>query len=198
MIEAPWSEIKRIADAKGIPMQWVQVGDNYHIALVDGLFTLYCLLPLAVDNVATNVFEASYKAAGNKSIALKQTALVNPESYRFRGNATPWINCAPGTTNLDIMPSATEVRYVDGGIIVTKDANPGDYCSFQVVHPTYGVVETYVPKWFVTPGTGQQLIQVYPASIPAGITLRVVYTNSGSSDVGVGVNYRLHRVGTGT
>ena len=67
MIETTWSEIKRIADSKGLPVQWVQAGNNYHVCLVDGPFKLFCLLSLS-SNDDTDVFEASYKAGGNKRV----------------------------------------------------------------------------------------------------------------------------------
>lgn len=121
------------------------------------------------------------------------TALPDPGSFRFRGDTTPWTTCSPGTTNLELV--ITEERYIDGGTVVVKDANPGDYCTFQIVHPVAGVVEQFVNKWFVIPGTGKMDIQVYRAKVPAGLTIRVVYNNVGATDVECGINLRLHKLG---
>jgi hypothetical protein len=92
-------------------------------------------------------------------------------------------------------PSATEDRWVDGGALLYKDANPGDYVTFQVVHPLAGVIETYVPSWLIVPGTGREEVRVYPAKIPAGLILRLLYVNTGETSAYCGANYRLHKKG---
>jgi hypothetical protein len=125
--------------------------------------------------------------------AITPTALPDPANFRFRGDATAWATCAPGTTNLNYV--VTEERYVDGGVVIVKDANPGDYCTFQVVHPQAGVVEQFVNKWFVIPGTGKMDVNVYRARVPAGLTIRIVYNNVGSTSVECGINLRLHKLG---
>jgi hypothetical protein len=126
--------------------------------------------------------------------AITPTALPDPASFRFRGDATPWTTCAPGTTNLDL--TMAEERYVDGGVVIVKDANPGDYCVFQVVHPIAGVVEQFVNKWYVIPGTSKMDVNVYRAKVPAGLIIRVVYNNVGGTNVECGINLRLHKAGT--
>lgn len=195
MIECTWEELKRVAETKQIALQWVQVGDNYHVALVDGPFTLLALVP--VDD-SHEFVSAGHRAAGNRMVVNKTTALANPEDFRFRGTSTAWTQCPAGqTTHIDITPSATEDRWVSGGFVIHKDVNPGDTVSFKVVHPLAGVVETYVPSWLLPPGTGSQKIEVYPARIPAGLILRVSYTNTGATSAYCGINYLLHRRGTG-
>jgi hypothetical protein len=126
--------------------------------------------------------------------AITPTALPDPANFRFRGDATAWTTCAPGTTNLDLLMA--EERYVDGGVVIVKDANPGDYCVFQVVHPQAGVVEQFVNKWFVIPGTGKMDVNVYRAKVPAGLTIRIVYHNVGNTNAECGINLRLHKLGT--
>lgn len=119
------------------------------------------------------------------------TALPDPNGFRYRGNATPWTACSPGATNLDLTMS--EELHVDGGTVIVHNANPGDYCVFQVVHPIFGIVEQFVNKAYVIPGTGKMDVNVYRARIPEGLIIRVVYYNVGSTDVGVGINLRLHK-----
>lgn len=125
--------------------------------------------------------------------SITPTALPDPANFRFRGDATSWTTCSPGSTNIDL--SIAEERYVDGGTIVVKDANPGDYCVFQVVHPQAGVVEQFVNKWFVIPGTGEMKVAVYRAKVPAGLSIRIIYHNVGNVSVGCGINLRLHKLG---
>lgn len=56
-MEISWSEIKRIADEKGLDLQWIDIGDNYLIKLIDGSFILDCVLS---KDQATE-FEDTYK-----------------------------------------------------------------------------------------------------------------------------------------
>lgn len=198
MIQTTWAEIKRLATQKVLPIQWTESDNSYHIAIVDGPFILTCIISAGSLEADTVDFETNHKGITARRVSTAQTALTNPEDYRFRGTATAWTECAAGTTtDIDITPSATEDRWVSGGFVIHKDANPGDTVSFKVVHPLVGVVETYVPSWLVTPGTGQQHIEVYPARIPAGLILRVSYTNVGGTAAWCGVNYLLHRRGVG-
>lgn len=198
MRDLPWSEIKRLVDEKALVLQWVRpISGEYFVYVADGPVTFWHTL--LSGNADYTEFEASYKTATSRRVANTPTALPNPEDYRFRGTATAWTECPAGqTTDIDITPSATEDRWVSGGFVVHKDANPGDTVGFKVVHPQVGPVETYVPSWIVTPGTGSQKIEVYPARIPAGLILRVSYTNVGSASAYCGINYLLHRRGTGT
>lgn len=189
--EVKYSELIRHSTTKGIPVQWVEFDDRWLLSVVDGNLALYVELDKSSSD-ATD-FVTNYKTTTSVRVVTTIPALPNPESYRFRGNATNWTTCTPGQTNLDVTPSATEVRYVDGGVIVCKDSNPGDYCTFQVVHPQAGVVEEYISKWFVLPGSGYTEVTVYPARIPAGMILRVVYNNVGQTNAQVGINYRLHK-----
>ena len=196
IIETCWSEIKRLCTDKGISVQWVFDDPDYHVYCIDGNFALHSILLTGTSEQTE--FLATYKTTIAKRVSSPMTALTNPEDYRFRGTATAWTECLPGvTTNIDITPSTTEDRFVDGGYIIHKDSNPGDKVAFKVVHPTYGVVETYVPGWLLPPGTGSEAITVYPAKIPPNIILRVSYTNTGTTSAFCGVNYRLHRKGAG-
>jgi hypothetical protein len=188
-LEISWAELKRLADSKLLPVQWVDAGDRYYIAIVDGAFGLYTVL----DKGDASEFETSYKSSGNRRITTAPAALPDPDNFRFRGDATAWATCAPGATNLDYV--VTEERHVDGGVVIVKDANPGDYCIFQVVHPQAGVVEQFVNKWFVIPGTGKMDVNVYRARVPAGLTIRIVYNNVGATNVACGINLRLHKLG---
>ena len=149
--------------------------------------------------VATGRSIPVYRENLAAATTLQKTVLLEADSCLISlWVSSAWAECPAGqTTDIDITPSATEDRWVSGGFVVHKDSNPGDVVAFKVVHPVAGVVETYVPSWLVTPGTGSELIEVYPARIPAGLILRVSYTNVGATAAYCGINYLLHRRGTG-
>lgn len=200
----PLKEIKNVSGVqKTYAGQQIQNQGTYAIPAVEELAFASDLLLTA--DVATSAVEV-YKdgallspAIGLQYIqnvlppAITPTALPDPANFRFRGDATAWTVCAPGQTSLEV--TLTEERHVDGGTIVVADANPGDYCTFQVVHPQAGVVEQFVNKWFVIPGTGKMDVNVYRARIPAGLKIRIVYNNVGQTNVGCGINLRLHKLG---
>jgi hypothetical protein len=197
ILKSSWSEIKRLSNEKNLPVQWVEALGQVYVMVVDGAFNVHCILDYETTDYEE--FVASYKTSTSRRVSTSTAALVNPEDYRFRGTSTGWATCVAGqTTNIDITPSATEDRWVSGGILLTDNVVLGDTVSFSVVHPIVGVVETYVPSWSVLPGLSQQKIEVYPARIPAGLKLRVSYTSTGTSDASCSVNYYLHRRGMGT
>jgi hypothetical protein len=194
-MKVEWSTFKSFVSTRSLSIQWIQSGDVYIMCAADGFFELSC--EMFTDELLTDTldFVTNFKAQGNKRVnVVKQAALSNAEEFRFRGDATPWTACAAGvSTNLELL--MTEERFIDGGVVVVKDANPGDYCVFQVVHPIVGVVEQFVNKWYVTPGTGTLDVKVYPAKVPAGLIIRVVYHNVGATASSCGVNLRLHKAG---
>jgi hypothetical protein len=198
-MEVTWIELKRVATQKGLALQYAELESNYYIKLVDGVFSLETLITKDPINSDTADFLVNYLPAANRAIVNKQAALSNPEDYRFRGDGTPWTAIPANTTaSSSLVLSSTDVKYLDGGVVVTSNANPGDYCVFNIVHPQAGVVETFVKKWYVQPGSAYQEIKVYPAAVPPGITVRIDYVNIGPNDASFGVNLRIHRKGNGT
>lgn len=188
-----WAEVKRVSNDLAIPVQHVRVNGEAWVFVVNGTITVSALLQEGSEEYAE--FESSYKAPPGRRVSMTLSSLSNPENFRFRGTTTAWTQCPAGATAIDL-PALAEERWVDGGEVVVKDANPGDWVTFSVVHPVYGVVETFVPSWTVVPGTGRTTLSAYPARVPAGMILRMTYTNTvGGTTPGCAVNYRLHKRG---
>jgi hypothetical protein len=164
----------------------------------DNVFHLETLLSKTPSDTTDLLdFENNYKAVGNRhSNVVVPAAMSTAEDYRFRGDATAWTTCAANqTTNIDFTPSANEDRWVDGGWLLYEAANAGDWVTFQVSHPQAGPVETFIPKFLLQSGKAKDEIRVYAARIPAGLGLRVIYTNVGPNTAYCGINYRLHKRG---
>jgi len=85
-----------------------------------------------------------------------------------------------------------------GAVLLVKGGRFGDRVSLQVVHPAAGVLEEFVTDWYVTEDAQKQFeIQLnYPANVPTGLILRVVYKADVDLDVArnVAINYITHRV----
>ena len=101
-------------------------------------------------------------------------------------------------TNLDY--TLTDDCLITGAELIVNNGNYGDTLSFHVVdttgftgYPAGTVLDQYATNWNVAPVTDTQLSVVYPAKIITGLTLRVVYTSTGSSNPFIALNYKLHK-----
>jgi hypothetical protein len=100
---------------------------------------------------------------------------------------------AGSSANLDI--TMTDDCLLTGVELITEAAAFGDTLTLQVLDPTKTVVlETAASNWYISSTSDQQFEMVYPAKILAGLTLRVIYTSVGTSNVFLAINYKLHTV----
>lgn len=86
---------------------------------------------------------------------------------------------------------------ITGAVMLVKGGAFGDKCSLQVVHPVAGVLSEFVTDWGVSEDAQKQFeLQLdYPANLPAGLIIRLVYkadANAGTRKVTM--NYLLHKV----
>jgi hypothetical protein len=106
---------------------------------------------------------------------------------------------AGSTQNIDYV--LTDDCLMTGAWFLTNNSNYADSVAFQVIdtNGTYSgtpgtVLNQFITNWFLVPSVNTQFDMVYPAKIYAGLTLRVVYTSTGTSNPWVAVNYKLHKV----
>ena len=93
-----------------------------------------------------------------------------------------------GISNIDY--TTTDDVLFTGAVLSSPSACPDDELKFQVLLGST-VLNTFI-DWFVLKGLSKELD--YPAKIPAGLILRVVYKNTCSSAINVKINYSLHKV----
>lgn len=117
-------------------------------------------------------------------------ANLNKDAKGVAGTITAGTN-----TNLDLILT-DDILIAGGTVLLVKGAALGDKIDFQVVHPTYGVINQFVTDWFMNPDSTKQEIPTsnYPAKLPAGLTLRLVYHSVGVTDVWVAVNFNKEKV----
>lgn len=146
------------------------------------------------DNAAE--FEASYKPFAN-GLSIPRTESASPFSATggFFARFTGMEGVAAFGTNTNIDYVLTEERWINGVRIIAKGAAWGDYLKFQVIHPTYGVLNEFGTKWYIDADNAKQgdVVVPYPAKIPAGLTIRLLYTSVGTVDVNVYANLYLHK-----
>jgi hypothetical protein len=115
---------------------------------------------------------------------------MNKDARGVIGTAT-----AGTSTNLDFILT-DDILMAGGHAFLAKGAAWGDKVDFQAVHPIAGVVNQFITGWYLNPDSTQQPLPPsnYPAKIPAGLTLRVVYHSVGATDVEIAVNYNFEKV----
>lgn len=105
-----------------------------------------------------------------------------------------------GTTcNLDY--TLTDDCLITGAWLLSSSGNLGDTANFQVVDTSGAftgvpgtVLNQFITNWYCPATADVQFDMVYAAKVYAGLTLRLVYTSTGTSNVWVAVNYKLHKV----
>jgi hypothetical protein len=123
------------------------------------------------------------------------------EKTKINKNAQGVSIIIPAGTDVSIDLLLTDDTLVTGADCLVKGAIAGDTVDFQIYGPNpltgiSGVLNQFVTKWFINPDSTQQSTphSNYPAKIPAGLTLRIIYHSTGTTDVWFAANYNLEKV----
>lgn len=98
-----------------------------------------------------------------------------------------------GNVDLDI----TDDELITGATVNVQNSAFGDYMDIQVIVPPSTVANQFVTSFYVNSDAQKQIdfTNKYPAKIPAGLKLRLVYHSTGAVlDPKAAVNYVLHKV----
>lgn len=119
--------------------------------------------------------------------------------YAARGvSATCTLNAV---TNIDL--AFTEDHLLTGFWILGKDITLGDKISLQVIDSSnvfgYGagtVLKEFATNIYITDNLDAQFEVLYPAKVIAGLSIRVVYTSTGTTGNSpfFAANYKLHKI----
>lgn len=190
MLDVSWSEIKRHADLKAIPMQWVEVGDNYHIVLVDGPFHLYCVQAKS----ASTEFEASYKAAGNKAVQQLPSAYSAKtvgNKKLFARNTGYKFNLATGINELSITAIYPWAKIVGIEIINCEALDTAELRVYDTAAGTYSGVPNYLLNQFGyainLPKDFYSRMSPYDADLYQGMVLKVSYDSVSAKTIGINI-----------
>lgn len=192
MIETTWSEIKRLSDSKPLPVQWVQVGNNYHIALVDGPFTVYCVIPTDSTHADTAVFEASYKAAGNKKLdpylmAFAAKAIGTKKLFARATGIQGALTIGSNTITYTIPYPWVKIVGVE---VVGCEAL--DYVDCKVLDSTTGTYST-IPNYVLNqfgftvnlPAGFYSRVSPFDADLYTGMQLQFIYNSVSAKTIGI-------------
>ena len=122
----------------------------------------------------------------------------------FDGQGVNVTVTAGQTANLDY--TLTDDCLLTGVEVIIGNGNYGDTGNLQIVdsgglipppyqaaYPNYPVLDQFGTNWNFAPTTDETFQIVYPAKIVTGMTIRLVYTSTGTNNVFVGINYMLHK-----
>jgi hypothetical protein len=121
-------------------------------------------------------------------------------NLNFTGDAVAGTATKNTTTNFDYKVTATKI-YLNGGDLIFKNANWGDYVQLQIIdidnvlgQGANYVLHNYVNKWYIHPDLKEkELTANYAGNIPQNIYIRLKYiSTSTTTDVNVAVNWYLH------
>jgi hypothetical protein len=122
----------------------------------------------------------------------------NKLNYNGRGVSVT----IPKGTSVNLDYTLTDDCLLTGVWLIIGRGNYGDSLTVQVLDLSniygYGagaVLNTFVTNWYMPPSSATQIDIPYPAKIITGLTLRVIYTSTGTvDDPFLAINYKLHKV----
>jgi hypothetical protein len=134
--------------------------------------------------------ENGEKFIERNEIRVKQDAFLDPgqRRARFTGLVTGVVNSV-GSHSFDFQ--LAENRYITGVEVFADAPAHGDSIDFQVVHPLAGVLDQFGTGWYMSSGT--KTYNVYPAYLPQGLIVRVIYNATTNNQVCFSVNGFLHK-----
>lgn len=122
-----------------------------------------------------------------------------PHGYKFRCTGKKWTATKDATSDLDLeVPAEREITHVH---LYLKNHHEDDTLKFQIVdvdavyYPAGTVLDEFATDWQLDDTKKDQGVATagYPATIFAGLYIRIKYTSVGTTDdVVVRCNYYLH------
>ena len=128
-----------------------------------------------------------------EALLVRPSAFTDSDNKRARLRGTHLITTQAGqTTEQDYV--IAQDRILNGAEYLLWGGNPGDHVSFETHHPIAGLLDDFVGNWYVQ--EGRSFYELYPALLPAGLIIKVTYTNTGDSAATFCLNPMLHKKGT--
>jgi len=135
--------------------------------------------------------------SGSSSV-VRIKAFSDSEGMRFRGTSFSDTVAADSTKSIDY--KITEERYINGGKLIIKNMGDDDKITFQVVDKDniFGlgantVLDEFIKDFYLPTNESLNVQLDYPARINAGLYLRLIYTNTNTTEQAtVKCNLYLH------
>jgi len=121
----------------------------------------------------------------------KQSVWADPEGARARYQS---VGIIESTDSTSVYWTADRNYYIDGVRFFIQGAEFGDSVNFEVYHPLYGVVDSFVSDWYIWDGSFKE--DTYAARLIQGLQIKITI-NRGIGNEGVlkcMFNAKLHAV----
>ena len=125
-----WTDFKTAVDIRSASVQWVVVGQNYWLKLLDGPFELECMIPVDRSSCTeTADFEDNYKANGNWQPNAQVTTQFEKRDKTLK-LACGYVPVDPTTGQSIILlkipgtPGSGEGRWLSSGVSWHQDTVP--------------------------------------------------------------------------
>jgi hypothetical protein len=151
----------------------------------------------------------------NSTYVAKRFEDLNSDACMLNAQSATATIAAGSTTNVDLQ--LTDDHFITGLEAVANNSNFGDTVTMQIVdndnvlptaygaywtteqpilYPTYPILRQFATNWAINSDTQLKFAQtaLYPAKVIAGLTVRAIYTSTGTTNVNVAMNYELHKI----
>jgi hypothetical protein len=195
-MELIWTEFKNFVVSRALPIQWIVVGDNYHMTALDGAMIVTCLIPTDPTNAETIDFSAALKAAGNKPQAIQNQpfaskTLPNGKKLYKREHGIQ-AAVAVGTTDVLFTIPYPWVKLIGIEILYGTTL---DTCNLMILDSTTGTYTT-IPNYKlnqfgfnvnVEPDSYSEE-SAYDADLYVGMQIKVEYTTTTAKTIAINFN----------
>lgn len=217
-MELSWSDFKLVVNTRSVSPQYLVVGANYWIKLIDGAFEVECLIPTDPEALETADFIANYQSNCNKSV-LSQVSIQNQPTlpafnskivttngvtkslYKRHTGIQSQVYVATPTDIFFTIPYA-QCKIVGASVIggesldsvnlyiLDTDTNTYSQAPVGVVGPNYKLNQ-FGFNVNVSKDYFQNISQ-YDADLYIGMKIKITYISK--SDKIVGINLDIHEV----
>ena len=198
-MEISWSEFKKVVDARGLSIQYVEIGNNYWLKGLDGAFSLECFIPIDPTHVDTAVFLASYKSSGNVS------PVAAPAAFAAKTIGTKKLfKRVVGLQNALVVDDNTIIwvctfNWVKFMAVEIMGGETGDYVSLCVLDTatgTFSTIPNYTLNQFgfnanVSKDFYEQRSE-FDADVYIGLQIKIVYHSKSAKNIGI--NFVMNEV----
>ncbi len=197
-----WDEFKKWINGEYAKLQyfWEDNGGAYIITAVNGaLKQTVGINKSSAPTARQSDFEANFKDLENGSLS-SGISITMPYPYAYSGEKTRFkgylYTCSPGENTFE--EQINNSVKLQAGYYWLKGPSEGDKVSISIVDidnvlglGANNVLSQYVSDMYVPPWDHADKIEATTvASIDAGLYIRIVYTNTGASDVKLGITYK--------
>ena len=175
--------------------QPIYIGDNYVLVSVkqSNLNELKGYIKYTNDEINDIIADIEEGKKVNTRLVLseKQSVWADPEGARARYQSIGMIET---DETKSVYWTADRDYYIDGLRFYIEGAEFGDSVDFEVHHPVYGIIDSFVKDWYIWDGSFKE--DTYAAKLLGGLQIKITI-NKGIGNGGLVkcvFNAKLHAV----